>query len=235
MRIDKRENNEIRKFNIIKDFTINATACVLVESGNTKVICSASIEEKVPPFLLGKGQGWISAEYSMLPSSTISRKQRDISKLKLDGRSSEIQRLIGRSIRSAVDLKKLGERTIWLDCDVIQADGGTRVASINGANVALKIAIDRIIKQGLIEESPIVSPIGAISAGIIDNEPMLDLCYEEDSRAEVDMNIVMNDKGEIMEIQGTGEGRPFTRSELNSLLELGEKGIKEILDITKNI
>lgn len=231
-RIDGRKVNELRKIEIVKDYTMHATGCVLISCGNTKVICSASIEEKVPPFLSGQGKGWVSAEYSMLPSSTITRKQRDIGRLKLDGRSSEIQRLIGRSLRSIVDLEKLGERTIWIDCDVIQADGGTRTASINGAFVALKIAIKKLMNEGLLESNPLRSSIAAISVGIVEETALLDLCYVEDSKAEVDMNIVMNGEGQIIEIQGTGEGRPFTKKEFSALMELAENGIMDILKIT---
>lgn len=233
MRIDGRDDKQLRDIRITENFTMHADGSVLYESGNTKVICSVFIEEKVPPFLLGKGTGWLTAEYSMLPSSTVRRKQRDISKLKLDGRSTEIQRLIGRSLRQCLELSKLGERTLQVDCDVIQADGGTRVASINGAYIALKLAVNKLLNEKIITENPLKEEIGAISVGIVNDLPYLDLCYEEDSRAEVDMNVVMNGKGEIIEIQGTGEGRSFTRSEMESLLNIAELGIKKVIETSR--
>ena len=201
--------------------------------GETKVLCTASIEEKVPPFLRNTGTGWINAEYSMLPRSTQQRKVRDSSKGKIDGRSQEIQRLIGRAIRSVVDLNKLGERTIWVDCDVIQADGGTRTASITGAFVAVAEAIYKLYKDGLIKKMPIENFVSAISVGIVNDQCLLDICYEEDSHAQVDMNIIMTDKCEFVEVQGTGEERPFSRKDLNKLLELGEKGNKELIKIQR--
>ena len=206
---------------------------VLIEMGSTKVICTASIEDKVPPFLRNTGTGWINAEYSMLPRSTQQRKVRDSSKGKIDGRSQEIQRLIGRAIRSVVDLNKLGERTIWVDCDVIQADGGTRTASITGAFVAVAEAIYKLYKDGLIKKMPIENFVSAISVGIVNDQCLLDICYEEDSHAQVDMNIIMTDKCEFVEVQGTGEERPFSRKDLNKLLELGEKGNKELIKIQR--
>jgi len=197
--------------------------------GDTKVLCTASVEEKVPPFLKGQDKGWVTAEYSMLPSSTHHRKIRESSRGKVDGRTMEIQRLIGRSLRSIINLEALGERTIWIDCDVIQADGGTRTAAITGAFVALKDAVNSMLADELIKESPIVSQIAAISVGVVEDLPMLDLCYVEDSAAMVDMNVIMNDKGEIIELQGTGEERPYTRQELNALYDLAEKGINELI------
>lgn len=229
MRNDGRLNNQLRDIRITKNFTMHADGSVLYECGNTKVICSVFIEEKVPPFLIGKEQGWLTAEYSMLPSSTSTRKQRDISRLKLDGRTTEIQRLIGRSLRACVDLKAIGERTLQIDCDVIQADGGTRCASINGAFIALKLAVEKLMQEGKIEKNPLINEIAAISVGIVNNEILLDLCYSEDSKAEVDMNIVMTKRGEIVEIQGTGEGRSFTKAEMQELLALGELGTNELL------
>ena len=218
--IRERQNNETRKINITKDYLMHPDGSVLIEMGNTKVICTAMIEEKVPPFLKGTGKGWVSAEYSMLPGSTATRKGRDINKLKIDGRSQEIQRLIGRALRSVVDLSKLGERTLWIDCDVIQADGGTRTASITGSFVAMVLAFDKLQKNGLIEELPVTSFVSAISVGIVNEQPVLDLCYAEDSKAKVDMNVVMTDKQEFVEIQGTGEEAPFTHKEFNELLSL---------------
>ncbi len=233
IRIDGRKFDQIRDVKITRNFTKYAEGSVLIEMGETKVLCTASIEEKVPPFLRNTGTGWINAEYSMLPRSTQQRKVRDSSKGKIDGRSQEIQRLIGRAIRSVVDLNKLGERTIWVDCDVIQADGGTRTASITGAFVAVAEAIYKLHKEGLIKKMPIENFVSAISVGIVDNECLLDICYEEDSNAQVDMNIIMTDKGEFVEVQGTGEERPFSRKDLNNLLELGEKGNKELIKIQR--
>jgi len=207
---------------------------VLIEVGDTKVICTASIEDKIPPFLKGSGEGWITCEYNMLPRSTQVRKVRDISKLKVDGRTMEIQRLIGRSLRSVMDLKALGERTIWIDCDVIQADGGTRTSSISGAFVALVDAVNKIHKETPFEVYPVRSFVSAISVGIVDNDKLLDLCYEEDSRAKVDMNVVMTEEGQFIEVQGTGEESPFSRQDLNDLLALGEKGIKQMIHAQKD-
>lgn len=235
IRIDGRNFDQIRDVKITRNFTKYAEGSVLIEMGETKVVCTASIEEKVPPFLRNTGTGWINAEYSMLPRSTQQRKIRDASKGKIDGRSQEIQRLIGRAIRSVVDLNKLGERTIWVDCDVIQADGGTRTASITGAFVAVADAIYKLYKDGLIKKMPIQNFVSAISVGIVDDECLLDICYEEDSRAQVDMNIIMTDKCEFVEVQGTGEERPFSRKDLNKLLELGEKGNKELIRIQRSV
>lgn len=229
IRIDGRKFDQIRDVKITRNFTKYAEGSVLIEMGETKVVCTASIEEKVPPFLRNTGTGWINAEYSMLPRSTQQRKIRDSSKGKIDGRSQEIQRLIGRAIRSIVDLNKLGERTIWVDCDVIQADGGTRTASITGAFVAVAEAIYKLYSDGLIKKMPIQNFVSAISVGIVNDECLLDICYEEDSNAQVDMNIIMTDRGEFVEVQGTGEERPFSRKDLNKLLELGEKGNKELI------
>lgn len=234
MRIDGRKNEALRNIKITRNYTKYAEGSVLIEFGNTKVLCNASIEDKVPPFLKGSGEGWITAEYNMLPRSTQVRKQRDITKLKLDGRTMEIQRLIGRSLRSVVDLKALGEKTIWIDCDVIQADGGTRTASITGSFIALVDAVNKLHKEHNFEVFPIRSFVGAVSVGIVKSEKLVDLCYEEDSEAKVDMNIVMTDKGEFIEIQGTGEENPFTRKELDELLALGEKALKQIIQVQKD-
>ncbi len=231
-RIDNRKNDELRKVVITKNYLKYPTGSVLIETGNTKIICTAFIEESVPPFLKGKGTGWITAEYSMLPGSTQTRKSRDRDG-KVDGRSTEIQRLIGRSLRNVIDLTKLGERTIKIDCDVIQADGGTRCASITGAFVALNDACIKLINQGILTENPVVSNVAAVSVGIKDNEIILDLCYEEDSQIDVDMNIVMNEKGEFIEIQGTGEHATFSKKQFDELLKVAEKGINELISIQK--
>ncbi|EGT3849346.1 ribonuclease PH [Clostridioides difficile] len=228
-----RSNEQIRPVKITRDYTKYAEGSVLIEMGETKVICTASVEEKVPLFLRNSGTGWINAEYSMLPRATQQRKIRDASRGKIDGRTQEIQRLIGRAIRSVVDLNKLGERTIWVDCDVIQADGGTRTASITGAFVAVAEAIYKLYKAKTIKEMPITNFVSAISVGIVNGIHMLDLCYEEDSKAQVDMNIIMTDKCEFVEVQGTGEEKPFSRADLNLLLELGEKGNKELIRLQR--
>lgn len=234
-RIDGRTNESLRPVKMTRHFTRNAQGSVLIEVGNTKVICTAMVEDKVPPFLRGGKKGWVTAEYEMLPSSTGSRKARDRSKGKTDGRTVEIQRLIGRSLRSVIDMEKLGERTIWIDCDVIQADGGTRTASITGAFVALYDALTWMMEEEIIDEWPLRGYVAATSIGVNQGEVILDLCYEEDSAAEVDMNIVMTDKGEMIEIQGTGEERPFTKEEFGKLLELGEEGIYKLIGIQKEV
>ncbi|MCT4593224.1 MAG: ribonuclease PH [Anaeromicrobium sp.] len=232
-RFDGREIDQLRNTKINKDILLYAEGSVLIEMGNTKVICSASIEDRVPPFLKGKGTGWVTAEYSMLPRSTQSRKIRESSRGKVEGRTQEIQRLIGRALRSVVDLDALGERTIWIDCDVMQADGGTRTASITGAFVALGLALHKLYEEKAIKKMPLKSMVSAISVGVVKGEPVLDLCYEEDSKAKVDMNVIMTDKGEFVEVQGTGEESPFTRDELNRLLELAEKGNRELNEIQR--
>lgn len=229
----QKKNNSLRDIRITRNYTKYAEGSVLVEFGETKVLCNASIEEKVPPFLRNTGKGWISAEYSMLPRSTHQRKIRDAARGKIDGRTHEIQRLIGRTLRSVVDMGKLGERTIWIDCDVLQADGGTRTASITGAFVALCDALYGLYKNKQIKEFPVSSFVSAVSVGIVKETPVLDLCYEEDSSAQVDMNIVMTDKGEFVELQGTGEEFPFNKAQLFELLELGEMGNKELMKIQR--
>lgn len=234
MRQDGRKNDEIRPMKITRGYTKYAEGSVLIEVGETKVICTASVEDKVPGFLKGMGEGWITSEYNMLPRSTHTRKPRDIAKGKIDGRTMEIQRLIGRALRSVVDLKALGEKTIWIDCDVIQADGGTRTASITGAFVALVDAVNHLHKIHPFENYPITKFVSAVSVGIVDCEKLIDLCYIEDSNAIVDMNLVMTETGEFIEVQGTGEERPFSRAELNSLLDLGEKGIKQAMQVQKD-
>ncbi|MDU2235859.1 MAG: ribonuclease PH [Fusobacterium periodonticum] len=235
LREDGRKFNEERKIKITKDVNIYAEGSVLIEVGNTKVICTASVSEKVPPFLRGTGKGWVTAEYSMLPRATNERNQREASKGKLTGRTVEIQRLIGRTLRSAIDLEKLGERLITIDCDVIQADGGTRTTSITGGYVALALAIKKLLKDEILEENPLIANVAAISVGKIDSELMVDLKYSEDSAAEVDMNVIMNKKGEFIEVQGTGEESTFTRTELNGLLDLAEASIKRIIDLQDKV
>ncbi|MDY2630511.1 MULTISPECIES: ribonuclease PH [unclassified Clostridium] len=234
MRIDGRKNDQVRTTKITRGYTKYAEGSVLIEVGDTKVICTASIEDKVPPFLKGQGEGWITAEYNMLPRSTGTRKVRDIARLKIDGRTMEIQRLIGRALRSVMDLKALGEKTIWIDCDVIQADGGTRTTSITGAFVALVDAVNKLHKEKPFDVYPIRKFVSATSVGILNGEKILDLCYEEDSNAKVDMNIIATDEGEFIEIQGTGEESPFSRNELNELLDLAQKGIKQMVQIQKD-
>ncbi|MNM43249.1 Ribonuclease PH [compost metagenome] len=235
MRIDGRKNEQIRPVKITRKYTKFAEGSVLIEVGETKVICTASIEDKVPPFLKGSGEGWITAEYNMLPRSTHVRKPRDIAKLKIDGRTMEIQRLIGRALRSVVDLKALGEKTIWIDCDVIQADGGTRTTSITGAFIALVDAVNKLHRERNFQVYPIRNFVTAVSIGIVDEQKVIDLCYEEDSNAKVDMNVVMTDEGEFVEVQGTGEEAPFNRNELNDLLSLAEKGAKQMILAQKEV
>lgn len=232
MRNDGRLGDELRPVKLTRNYIVHPAGSVLIEMGLTKVICTAVIEEKVPSFLKGTGSGWVTAEYGMLPGSTGQRKQRNTKGI--DGRSQEIQRLIGRSLRAVVDLSRLGERTIWIDCDVIQADGGTRTASITGAYVALRDAIDFLIKEGQLSASPIMTSVAAVSVGVVDGEVMLDLCYEEDSKAHVDMNLVMTGEGEFIEIQGTGEERPFTKTQMLEMMTVGEKGILELVRLQEN-
>ncbi|WP_432663165.1 ribonuclease PH [Wukongibacter baidiensis] len=234
-RVDGRKHEDLRPVKITKDYLIHPDGSVLIEMGNTKVICTVNIEEKVPPFLKGSGKGWITAEYSMLPGSTQTRKFREATKGKLEGRTHEIKRLIGRALRSVVDLEKLGEITLWIDCDVIQADGGTRTASITGAYVAVVEALKKLVKKGTLKALPITNYVAAISVGIVQDTPILDLCYKEDSTAKVDMNVIMTDTGEFVEIQGTGEESPFNKVELIDLLSLAEKGISELIEVQKNV
>ena len=234
MRVDGRKNEQLRPVKVTRNYTKYAEGSVYIEVGDTKVLCNVSVEEKVPQFLKGAREGWITAEYNMLPRSTGTRKVRDIARLKLDGRTMEIQRLIGRALRSVVDLKALGERTLWIDCDVIQADGGTRTTSISGAFIAMVDAINKIHKTKPFKVYPIRNFVAATSVGILNGEKILDLCYEEDSNAMVDMNIIMTDDGEFVEVQGTGEEKPFSRAELNELLDLGEKGAKQMIQVQKD-
>ncbi len=235
MRPSQRKNNELRPIEIIKNYTKHAEGSVLIKFGDTHVVCTASVEENIPSFLKGKNQGWITAEYGMLPRSTSTRMIREAAKGKQSGRTQEIQRLIGRSLRSIIDLKKLGEITIQIDCDVIQADGGTRTASITGAYVALNDAIQNIIKKGIIKDSPIIDSVAAISLGIKDSNILLDLDYLEDSTCDTDMNIVMTGSGKFIEIQGTAEKKAFTHDEMNNLIDIAKQGIKQLTDIQNSL
>jgi len=225
----KRKPNELRKIEIVRNFTKHAAGSVLVKWGDTWVLCTASVEEKVPPFLRDTGKGWVTAEYAMLPSSTGGgRKDRDIKKLKQDARSTEIQRLIGRALRAAVDITKLGERQITVDCDVLQADGGTRCASITGGMVALEIAIAKLMREGFVKENPIIHRVAAVSVGVGDGKPTLDLDYLHDSTAEVDLNVIMTDDGRFVELQGCAEHKPFSDEHLAAMIALAKKGLRKI-------
>ncbi|MDH5481086.1 MAG: ribonuclease PH [Nitrosomonas sp.] len=232
-RSNNRNSDQIRPVSITRQYTKHAEGSVLIACGDTKVICTASVSERVPPFLKGQGQGWLTAEYGMLPCSTNERMQREAARGKQSGRTMEIQRLIGRSLRAVVDLKKLGERTIQIDCDVIQADGGTRTASITGAFVALHDAIESLIYRQLIETTPILDYVAAISVGVYKGEPVLDLDYIEDSSCDTDMNVVMTGSQGIVEVQGTAEGVSFSRQELDAMMDLAQKGIQELTEIQK--
>lgn len=229
-RSDGRTPDQLRPISFERGFTKHAQGSVLASFGETRVLCTAFVQDGVPHFLKGKGSGWVTAEYSMLPSSTHDRKSRDKGG-RVDGRSVEIQRLIGRALRAVVDLKALTERTIWVDCDVLQADGGTRTAAISGAYVALHDAVTRLDEERKLRSWPLRSQLGAVSVGVIDGTPMADLCYKEDSRAESDMNLVMTGDGRFVEVQGAAEGAPFDRSELDRLLDLGEAGIRRIFEL----
>ncbi len=224
-----RAADALREIRITPDFLPHADGSVLIECGNTKVICTASVDENVPPFLRGKGQGWVTAEYGMLPASTASRMRREAAAGKQSGRTQEIQRLIGRSLRAVVDLESLGERQILIDCDVIQADGGTRTASITGAFVALQMAVDKLLAAGMLLHNPVREAVAAVSAGVVGGVPLLDLDYPEDSGCESDVNMVMTASGKIIEIQGTAEGAPFSVAELGELIRLGQKGVAELV------
>jgi ribonuclease PH len=230
MRTDTRSANQLRETTILPHYLMHAEGSVLIQAGNTKVICAASIEDRVPPFLRNTGKGWVTAEYGMLPRATSTRTQREASTGKVGGRTQEIQRLIGRSLRAVTNLQGLGERTIWIDCDVIQADGGTRTASITGAFVALALALEVMRSRSLIAQIPLTDYVAAISVGIVDTEPLLDLAYEDDSRAEVDMNIVKTGNGRFIEVQGTAEALPFGRDALDTLLDLADHGIKQLVE-----
>lgn len=233
-RIDGRAPDALRPMEIIPGINSFAEGSCLIRCGRTHVLCTASVEDRTPPHV-PEGEGWVTAEYSMLPRANRERSRRDISKLKLSPRSAEIQRLVGRALRAAVDMKKLGERTITIDCDVLQGDGGTRTASVTGGFVALALAVQKLMADGLLAENPIVTQVAAISAGIVEDTPLLDLCYEEDSSAQVDLNCVMTGEGTLVEIQGTGEGRPFTVEEQRALVDLCAKGIREAMDLQKTV
>jgi len=228
-RSDNRSPDQLRPVKMTPDFISTAEGSVLIEVGNTRVICTASIEEVVPQFMRNTGKGWISSEYSMLPRSTLTRTPREVSKGRQSGRTHEIQRLIGRSLRAVADLGRLGERTIWIDCDVIQADGGTRTASITGAFVALRLALEKLVEAGTLPSVPLKDSVAAISVGIVDGEILLDLCYEEDSRADVDMNFVMTGAGKMVEVQATAEHQVFDDAQLSKMLALARKGVEELI------
>jgi ribonuclease PH len=229
-RIDGRAFDELRPVEIITNYQLYAEGSVLIKLGNTHVLCAVSIEDRVPPFLRNSGSGWLTAEYAMLPRATSTRTRRDSDRGHVAARSQAIQRLIGRSLRAVTDLKALGERTLTVDCDVIQADGGTRTASITGAYVALQLAVKKLAGMGVIRGNPFTSAVAATSLGIVNNTMMLDLCYEEDSRAGVDCNVVMTDKGEFVEVQGTAEGKPFSRQALDDILGLAAKGVQHLFE-----
>jgi ribonuclease PH len=230
MRSDKRPADQLRETVLTPNYLPHAEGSVFIEAGRTKVICTASVEERVPGFLRNTGKGWVTAEYGMLPRATSTRTQREAATGKVGGRTQEIQRLIGRSLRSVTNLQAIGERTVWIDCDVIQADGGTRTASITGAFVALALALENMRERDMIRTIPLADYVAAISVGIVDNEPLLDLAYEDDSRAEVDMNIVKTGDGRFIEVQGTAEGAPFGRDALLALMELADSGIKQLVE-----
>src|SRR5581483_6818742 len=230
MRSDNRPANQLRDTTLTPDYLPHAEGSVFIEAGRTRVICTASVEDRVPGFLRNTGKGWVTAEYGMLPRATNTRMQREAAAGKVGGRTQEIQRLIGRSLRSVTNLTALGERTVWIDCDVIQADGGTRTASITGAFVALALALEKMRERDMIRTIPLSDYVAAISVGIVDSEPLLDLAYEDDSRADVDMNIVKTGAGRFIEVQGTAEGPPFGRDALNTLLDLADSGIRQLID-----
>jgi len=234
-RTDGRAANQLRETRITSGYLMHAEGSVLIEVGRTRVVCSASVEDRVPPFLRNTGKGWVTAEYGMLPRATSTRTQREATAGKVGGRTQEIQRLIGRSLRSVTRLAEIGERTIWIDCDVIQADGGTRTASITGGFVALVLALRKLRDSGAIRSLPLQDHVAATSVGVVSGTPMLDLAYEEDSRAEVDMNIVKTGDGRFVEVQGTAEGPPFERAGLDSLLELGDAGIRELVQLQRDV
>jgi len=232
-RIDNRALGDLRPMKVTPDYLLTAEGSVLIEAGNTRVLCAASVEDTVPSFLRGSGKGWITAEYAMLPRATATRTPREVNKGRPSGRTMEIQRLIGRSLRSAIDLDALGERTVLLDCDVIQADGGTRTAAITGASIALSLALRQLVKFGALKRSPMRDFVAATSVGIVNGVPMLDLCYQEDSQAEVDMNVVMTGSGRFVEVQATAERTPFDDAQLAELLSLARKGIQELIALQK--
>jgi len=235
MRIDGRKPGELRPMKVTLDYLLTAEGSVLIEAGNTRVLCAASIEESVPGFLRNSGKGWVTAEYSMLPRATATRTAREIAKGRASGRTMEIQRLIGRSLRSAVDLEALGERSVILDCDVLQADGGTRCAAITGAYIALSAALRQLVKFGALKKSPIRDHVAAVSVGILKGVPMLDLCYQEDSQADVDMNIVMTGSGRFVEVQATAEKIAFDDDQMAEMMALGRRGIAELVELQRNL
>jgi ribonuclease PH len=235
MRIDGRQAGELRPMKVTLDYLLTAEGSVLIEAGNTRVLCAASIEETVPGFLRNSGKGWVTAEYSMLPRATATRTAREIAKGRASGRTMEIQRLIGRSLRSAVDLEALGERSVILDCDVLQADGGTRCAAITGAYIALSAALRQLVKFGALKKSPVRDHVAAVSVGILKGVPMLDLCYQEDSQADVDMNIVMTGSGRFVEVQATAEKIAFDDDQMAQMMALGRQGIAELVQLQKGL
>jgi ribonuclease PH len=235
MRSDSRAPNQLRDITLTPNYLPHAEGSVFIEAGRTKVICTASVEDRVPPFLRNTGKGWVTAEYGMLPRATNTRTTREASAGKVGGRTQEIQRLIGRSLRSVVNLPALGERTIWIDCDVIQADGGTRTASITGAFVALALAVERMRERDQLRIIPVSDYVAAVSVGIVGGEPLLDLAYEDDSRADVDMNVVKTGDGRFIEVQGTAEAAPFGRDALNNLLDLADEGIRQLVEKQRTI
>jgi ribonuclease PH len=236
-RTDGRRADDLRSIRFQNHVAPYATGSTLIEWGQTRVICGVTVEETIPRWMKEQGVngGWLTAEYSMLPYSTLTRKSRDSSKGKIDGRSQEIQRLIGRAMRATIDLEKLGPRTVWIDCDVLQADGGTRTASITGAYVALQLAIRKLMAEGKLKEDPTLHPVAAVSVGIVNHEALLDLCYVEDVAAQVDMNLVMNGAGDFIELQGTGEESTFSENQLAAMLSLGKKGIQQLLELQKEV
>ena len=234
-RQDGRATDAVRATKLTPHYLIHAEGSVFIEVGRTQVICTASVEDRVPPFLRNSGKGWVTAEYGMLPRATNTRMTREASQGKIGGRTQEIQRLIGRSLRSVVTMTELGERTIWIDCDVIQADGGTRTASITGGFVAMVLALDRLKQQGALKSIPVSDYVAATSVGVVAGTPMLDLAYEEDSKADVDMNVIKTSDGRFIEVQGTAEGQPFDRTVLDTLLALADKGIRDLIGFQKEI
>ncbi len=235
VRVDGRAMDALRPIKMTRNYIRHAEGSVLIEMGETRVICTASVEERIPPFLKDSGRGWITAEYGMLPRSTNERNMREASKGKVGGRTYEIQRLIGRSLRSVVNMAEMGERSILVDCDVLQADGGTRTASITGAFVAMVDALDWMRRGGLIRKIPVIDTLAAISVGILDGEALLDLCYDEDAAVQVDMNIIMTGNGRFVEVQGTAEGEPFTKQEMETMFTYAEKGIQELTGIQQQL
>jgi ribonuclease PH len=235
MRPDNRRPDQLRPTTIAPNYLAHAEGSVLIEVGRTRVVCTASVEDRVPPFLRNSGKGWVTAEYGMLPRATTTRTTREATAGKVGGRTQEIQRLIGRSLRSVTRLAEIGERTIWIDCDVIQADGGTRTASITGGFVALALALERLRDQGVLGAIPINDYVAATSVGLVEGEPLLDLAYDEDSRAEVDMNVIKTGNGRFIEVQGTAEGPPFERATLDALLALADAGVRRLVEIQRQV